>query len=129
MGCIVLWNPELHRSSSLQPIEADVVSPHGIPKDLLDRLLIVKTLPYSQEEMNQIIKIRAATEGLTVDEDALAMLSEAGTKATLRYAVQLLAPAAISAKICGRSNVTAEDIRDVGELFLDAKTSAMMLEQ
>ncbi len=57
------------------------------------------------------------------------MLSAAGTKATLRYAVQLLAPAAISAKICGRSSVTSEDIRDVGELFLDAKTSAIMLEQ
>ena len=44
----------------------DVISPHGIPKDLLDRLLIIKTLPYSKEEMNQIIKIRAATEALTV---------------------------------------------------------------
>merc|ERR1712137_1325797 len=33
----------------------DVVSSHGIPKDLLDRLLIIKTLPYSQEEMTQII--------------------------------------------------------------------------
>jgi len=107
----------------------DVLSPHGIPKDLLDRLLIIRTLPYSQDEMSQIIKIRAATESLTVDEDALAMLSAAGTKATLRYAVQLLAPAAISAKICGRSSVTSEDIRDVGELFLDAKTSAIMLEQ
>ena len=64
-----------------------------------------------------------------VDEDALNMLSAAGTKATLRYAVQLLAPGAISAKICGRTNVTAEDIRDVGELFLDAKTSAIMLEK
>ncbi len=44
----------------------DVVSPHGMPRDLLDRLLIVRTLPYSQEEMAQIIKIRAATEGLQV---------------------------------------------------------------
>ena len=44
----------------------DVVSSHGIPKDLLDRLLIIKTLPYSQEEMTQIIKIRAATETITV---------------------------------------------------------------
>merc|ERR1712141_326719 len=46
----------------------DVISPHGIPKDLLDRLLIIKTLPYSQEEMTQIIKIRAATESITVDD-------------------------------------------------------------
>ena len=45
---------------------ADIISPHGIPKDLLDRLLIIKTLPYSKDEMNQIIKIRAATETLTV---------------------------------------------------------------
>merc|ERR1712137_501233 len=103
----------------------DVVSSHGIPKDLLDRLLIIKTLPYSQEEMTQIIKIRAATETITIDDDALNMLSEAGSKATLRYAVQLLAPGAVSSKISGRTNVTAEDIRDVGELFLDAKTSAL----
>ncbi len=49
----------------------DVVSPHGIPRDLLDRLLIVRTLPYSQEEMQQIIRIRAATEGLQVrDSDS-----------------------------------------------------------
>jgi RuvB-like protein 1 (pontin 52) len=64
-----------------------------------------------------------------VDEDALNVLSEAGSKATLRYAIQLLAPSAITAKICGRSNVTKEDIRDVGDLFLDAKSSAVMLEK
>jgi len=57
------------------------------------------------------------------------MLSEVGSKATLRYAVQLLAPGNITAKLSGRSNVTAEDIRDVGNLFLDAKQSALMLEK
>merc|ERR1711934_1046432 len=108
---------------------ADIISPHGIPKDLLDRLLIIKTLPYSKDEMNQIIKIRAATEALMVYEDALNMLGEAGSRATLRYAVQLLAPAAVSSKICGRSNVTAQDISDIGELFYDAKTSAEILQR
>lgn len=108
---------------------SDIVSPHGIPRDLLDRLLIIRTLPYSQEEMTHIIKIRAATESLQVDEDALNILSEIGSKTTLRYAVQLLAPAAITAKICGRSNVAKEDIKDIGELFLDAKSSAIMLEE
>lgn len=44
----------------------DIVAPHGIPRDFLDRLLIIRTLPYSREEMVQIIKIRAATEGLQV---------------------------------------------------------------
>lgn len=33
-------------------------SPHGIPVDLLDRLLIVSTSPYSEEEMRTIIGIR-----------------------------------------------------------------------
>ena len=42
--------------------------------------------------------------------------------------MQLLAPGAISAKISGRSTITTDDIKDIGELFLDAKSSAAMLE-
>ncbi len=34
-------------------------SPHGVPVDLLDRLLIIRTLPYSLEEAVQILAIRA----------------------------------------------------------------------
>jgi len=33
-------------------------SPHGIPIDLLDRLLIISTTPYSEEEIKQILTIR-----------------------------------------------------------------------
>ena len=29
----------------------EIVSPHGMPVDLLDRLVIVRTLPYSVEEI------------------------------------------------------------------------------
>jgi len=107
----------------------DISSPHGIPLDLLDRLLIIKTLPYSEEEMVQIIKLRAATEGLTVEETALGILGKVGVTATLRYAVQLLTPASINAKICGRTNVTKDDIKDMTELFMDAKSSAAMLKE
>lgn len=32
----------------------DLVSSHGIPLDLLDRLMIIRTMPYSQEEMQQV---------------------------------------------------------------------------
>ena len=32
----------------------EMASPHGIPLDLLDRLMIIRTLPYSQEEMSQV---------------------------------------------------------------------------
>lgn len=34
-------------------------SPHGLPLDLLDRLLIISTKPYNKEEMGQILEIRA----------------------------------------------------------------------
>lgn len=33
-------------------------SPHGLPIDLLDRVLIVSTQPYSEEDVGQIIEIR-----------------------------------------------------------------------
>ena len=35
-------------------------SPHGIPIDLLDRLLIISTTPYDDKEIGQILKIRFA---------------------------------------------------------------------
>lgn len=33
-------------------------SPHGIPIDLLDRMVIIATQPYVEKEMKQILKIR-----------------------------------------------------------------------
>lgn len=107
----------------------DIVSSHGIPLDLLDRLLIIRTLPYSEEEMVQIIKLRAATEGLQVEETALSILGQIGTKASLRYAVQLLTPASVNAKICGRPIIEKNDIKDMTEIFMDAKSSAAMLKE
>jgi len=107
----------------------DIYSPHGIPLDLLDRLLIIRTLPYSEEEMVQIVKLRASTEGLTIDEAAVTVLGQIGTNATLRYAVQLLTPASINAKICGRTNIVKSDIKDMTEIFMDAKSSAAMLKE
>lgn len=105
----------------------DIISPHGIPLDLLDRLLIIRTLPYSQEEIESILKLRSQTEGISMTESALTKLSELGTTTTLRYAVQLLTPAALSAKVNGHNAITKEDVEEVKELFLDAKSSAKIL--
>lgn len=105
----------------------DIVSPHGIPLDLLDRLVIIQTQPYGINEIQQIIKIRSLVEGLQIEEDALIALSEIGHTTTLRYAVQLLTPAAQSAKVNGRLTIGKEDISDITELFLDAKRSAKFL--
>ncbi len=62
----------------------DLVSPHGIPLDLLDRLMIVRTLPYAHEEMMQIIRIRAATENISISDESLTLLGDIGVKTTLR---------------------------------------------
>lgn len=33
-------------------------SPHGIPLDLLDRMMIVSTVPYSEKELKEILRCR-----------------------------------------------------------------------
>jgi len=40
----------------------DIVSPHGMPRDLLDRLVIIRTYPYNEEEIKAILEIRAKIE-------------------------------------------------------------------
>lgn len=62
----------------------DIIAPHGIPMDLLDRLLIIRTLTYTREEMESILKLRAQTEGHSIESDALHYLAEVGTTTTLR---------------------------------------------
>ena len=63
----------------------DVQAPHGIPVDLLDRLLIIRTLPYTLEEINIILSIRAKTEGLGIAEPSVQFLAEIGVKTSLRF--------------------------------------------
>merc|ERR1712007_266035 len=105
----------------------DIVSPHGIPVDLLDRLVIIRTMPYAVEEIVQVVNIRAQTEGLEIEEEALVQLGEIGANTSLRYVVQLLTPASILAKTSGRDAITRDDIEQVDELFYDAKSSAKLL--
>ena len=40
---------------------------------------------YSPEEMVHILRIRAKTEGLNIEEDALVELGDVGSRSTLRY--------------------------------------------
>jgi len=105
----------------------DIRSSHGIPVDLLDRLLIVRTYPYEKSEIQQILKIRAETEGLKIDEGGLAALSIIGENTSLRYAVQMLTPAFILASTNGKDTVQTEDIEEINTLFMDAKASTRML--
>jgi RuvB-like protein 1 (pontin 52) len=107
----------------------DMPSPHGVPIDLLDRLVIIRTQIYDPSEMIQIIAIRAQVEELTVDEECLVLLGEIGQRTSLRHAVQLLSPASIVAKMNGRDNICKADIEEVTSLYLDAKSSAKLLHE
>lgn len=105
----------------------EIQSPHGIPVDLLDRLMIIRTLPYSLSEIQSILKIRSEVEGIEIADDALQRLAVIGNEASLRYSVQLLTPAKIMAQTNGRDEVLLEDINDMDQLFFDAKSSAKHL--
>ncbi|KAG7022327.1 RuvB-like protein 1, partial [Cucurbita argyrosperma subsp. argyrosperma] len=107
----------------------DMNSPHGIPVDLLDRLVIIGTQTYGPAEMILILAIRAQVEELVVDEESLAFLGEIGQRTSLRHAVQLLSPASIVAKMNGRESICKGDLKEVCALYLDAKSSARLLQE
>lgn len=91
----------------------DMISPHGIPVDLLDRLLIIKTTNYGLEELMKILAIRASTETIKLSPEALAYLGEIGANTSLRYCVQLLTPSSVLAGTKGKNEITREEIEDV----------------
>ena len=77
-------------------------SPHGIPVDLLDRLLIIRTLTYNMSDIVKILAIRAQTEGINLQAEALGELGAIGQRTSLRYVVQLLQPAYLLSQNDGR---------------------------
>jgi len=107
----------------------DIESPHGMPLDLLDRLLIIPTRPYTPEEIREIIKIRAEEEEISLSNEVLEKLVEIGSKTSLRYAIQLLEPARIIAEERGSSKVEVEDIERARKLFIDVSMSTEYLKQ
>jgi len=102
-------------------------SPHGIPIDLLDRLLIISTSPYTEKEIKHILKIRCEEEDVEMAEDALTLLTKIGIETSLRYAIQLIIAAAL---VCAKRKgveVEVEDIKRVYTLFVDVKRSTQFL--
>lgn len=104
-------------------------SPHGIPIDLLDRLLIVTTTPYDEVEIKQILKIRCEEEDVEMSEDALAVLTKIGKETSLRYAIQLITTANLACKKRKGTEVSIDDIKRVYTLFLDESRSSEFLKE
>ncbi|RLG95761.1 TATA box-binding protein [Candidatus Bathyarchaeota archaeon] len=99
----------------------DVKSPLGFPLDLIDRSVIIATHEYDADSIREILRIRAREEKVTIENDALEMLTEIGSKSSLRYAVQLLSLAAQNAKVQKHESVTLEDVERVDSLFMDVQ--------
>lgn len=107
----------------------DLRAPHGMPLDLLDRLLIITTQPYTKEEIREILRIRARAEKINISPDTLDYLSEIGASNSLRYAIQLLAPAAEIAAAESSKEVRREHIERAKELFVDVSRSVQYLRE
>jgi DNA helicase TIP49 (TBP-interacting protein) len=67
----------------------EILSPHGMPLDLLDRIMIIKLAPYGVEDMAKILKLRAEVEGIVTDEESIHHLAQIGASTTLRYLLWL----------------------------------------
>merc|ERR1711966_569743 len=103
-------------------------SPHGMPIDLLDRMLIINTEPYTNDEIQKILTIRCEEEDVEMTEDALALLTRIGTDTTLRYAIHMITAAHLVCQKRQGTEVDIQDIKRVYTLFMDLKRSVKMLE-
>ncbi|MEM1712307.1 MAG: RuvB-like helicase [Acidilobaceae archaeon] len=107
----------------------DIESPHGMPRDLLDRLLIITTRLYTRDEVREIIRIRADEEEVPLTDEALEKLTDIGLERSLRYAVQLLEPARVIAVRRNSLKVEAQDIEEAARIFADVKKSVELVER
>eukprot|EP01120_Amphizonella_sp_Union-15-10_P013518 TRINITY_DN6273_c0_g1_i1.p1 TRINITY_DN6273_c0_g1~~TRINITY_DN6273_c0_g1_i1.p1 ORF type:complete len:474 (-),score=112.90 TRINITY_DN6273_c0_g1_i1:71-1279(-) len=103
--------------------------PHGIPLDLLDRLLIISTEPYKDEEIAEILETRCKEEDVQMEEKSLQLLTKIGKETSLRYAIHLITSASI---VCSKRKgtiVSVEDIKRVYGLFVDVTRSVQYLKE
>jgi len=102
-------------------------SPHGIPIDLLDRLLIISTQPYSEKELGQILEIRCEEEDVEMTDDAKELLTKIAFETSLRYGIHLITASYLVAAKRKATEVDVEDISRVYNLFVDVKRSTQFL--
>lgn len=102
-------------------------SPHGIPVDLLDRLLIIPTHAYSDDEMTKILEIRAEEEDVELSAEAKVLLTAIGSDTSLRYAIHMITVAHMVSLRRKATEIDAQDVRKVYDLFVDVKRSTEFL--
>ncbi len=104
-------------------------SPHGVPLDLLDRLLIITTKPYTDKEVEEILKLRCEEEDVAISDDAMKKLVRIGLETSLRYAMYLITSSALVCTKRRGKQVESEDITRTYALFSDVKRSTQALSE
>uniref|UniRef100_A0A915MAB6 RuvB-like helicase n=1 Tax=Meloidogyne javanica TaxID=6303 RepID=A0A915MAB6_MELJA len=94
-------------------------SPHGIPLDLLDRCLIIRTVKYTEQEIREILRIRSSDELIEMDPDGLDFLVSVAGKTSLRYCMQLISTADIIRQRRKGEQVDKSDVDKAYQLFSD----------
>lgn len=102
----------------------DTVSPHGLPADLVDRVITISTQPYSGDELREILSIRSQEEEVELSADSLALLTKIGQETNLRYASNLITVANVVASKRKSESVEVEDIKRAYTMFLDPQRSS-----
>ncbi|KAI9744235.1 MAG: RuvB-like protein 2 [Claussenomyces sp. TS43310] len=99
-------------------------SPHGMPLDFLDRVVIISTHAYAQEEIQMILSIRAQEEEVDISSDALALLTKIGQECGLRYASNIVQTSQLISQKRRAKQVGIEDVQRSFQLFYDPSRSA-----
>ncbi|KAM0671778.1 DNA helicase [Ordospora colligata] len=92
------------------------VCPYGIPRDFVDRALIISTESHTLTDLAAIIKHRMIEEDVSVDEDAFNRIVHISSVSGLRHAMNLLTISGLRAARRGEK-VNINDVNRVAELF------------
>ena len=99
-------------------------SPHGLPLDFLDRVVIISTQPYSSRDISDILAIRAQEEEVgKVSDDVLALLTKIGEETGLRYASCLISTSYLLSQKRKAKDIGVEDVQRSYKLFFDPARS------
>ena len=104
-------------------------SPHGLPLDFLDRVVIVSTQAYDPDEIRQILAIRAQEEEVEVTPNALELLTKIGQEKGLRYASNLITTSNLLAQKRKSDKIDMPDVERSYSLFYDASRSVSFVSE
>ena len=102
-------------------------SPHGLPLDFLDRVVIVSTQAYGEDEIRQILSIRAQEEEVEVTPNALELLTKIGKERGLRYASNLITTSTLLSQKRKADKVDQQDVERSYTLFYDPARSVQFV--